>query len=94
MRLFSRVFLSVPRRVATSLIGDLKMATFYDDIDEIHLIILNIPYESDGSIQSWEDVDEEDSDDLPEAENCQNQLLADISDETSRCPVLKIVQLL
>ena len=60
------------------------MATFYDDIDEIHSIILDIPYESDGSIQSWEDIDEEDSDDLPEAENSPNQLLADVSDENEQ----------
>ena len=60
------------------------MTTFYDDIDEIHRIILDILYESDGSIQSWEDIDEEDSDDLPEAENSPNQLLADVSDENEQ----------
>ena len=43
------------------------MATFYDDMEEIRHIILDIPHESDGCIQSWEDIGE-DSDDLPEAE--------------------------
>ena len=60
------------------------MATFYDDMDEIHRIILDTPYESDGSIQSWEDIDEEDSDDLPEAENSQDQPLADVSSENEQ----------
>ena len=60
------------------------MATFYDDMDEIHRIILDTPYESDGSIQSWEDINKEDSDDLPGAENSQDQPLADVSGENEQ----------
>ena len=45
------------------------MATFHDDMEETRLIILDIPHGSDRYIQSWEDIDEEDSDDLPDAKN-------------------------
>ena len=59
------------------------MATFYDDMEEIRHIILDIPHESDGCIQSWEDIDE-DSDDLPEAENSYNQPFTDVSTDSGQ----------
>ena len=51
---------------------------------KIRRVILDIPHESDGYIQSWEDIDEDDSDDLPEAENSKYQSFADVSCESEQ----------
>ena len=60
------------------------MASFYSDLDEIQRIVLYALDVNDGSIQSWEDISEEDSDDPSAAENTQDQDLADGTSETEQ----------
>lgn len=62
------------------------MASFYSDLDEIQRIVLYALDVNDGSIQSWEDISEEDSDDPSAAENTQDQDLADGTSETEQLP--------
>ena len=52
------------------------MASFYPDeegLKEIRRIVIDTPYESDGSIQSWEDISDEDMSDSSEDENAEDE---------------------
>ena len=67
---FSEIFQVFSKHCLRLLSGDLKMATFYTDMEEIHRIIFDAP---DGSDDSWESSSESKTSDNSASEDAESE---------------------